>query len=104
MPKRTVVIGGALVAVVAVYVFNSSKTSADSSTPAPAANQCRMAVTADVLNVRSSPDSKGDVIGKYKLGAQANADKVVTNGFRKVGDNRWVAAQFLKPVSGSNCG
>jgi uncharacterized protein YgiM (DUF1202 family) len=104
MPKRSVVIGGLLAAVVAVYVFSSTKTSAADSTPAPTASQCRVVVAADVLNVRSAPDSKADIVGKIKQGAQANADKVVTNGFRKVGDNRWVSAQFLKPVTGSNCG
>lgn len=105
MPKRTVIIVGALAVVVLIYLFNGAKSSnANGSTPEPAANQCKVSVTADVLNVRKEADSKADVVGKYKQGAQLNADKKVTNGFRRVSDDHWIAAQFVKPVQGSNCG
>lgn len=104
MPKRTVIIVGLLAAVVLIYIFNGSKGNANTSTPEPAANQCRVAVTADVLNVRKAANPKAEVVGKYKQGAQVNVDKKVTNGFRQIGDDRYVAAEFVKPVSGSNCG
>ena len=104
MPKRTVIIVGLLAAVVLIYIFNGTKSNANSGTPEPAADQCRVSVTADVLNVRKAADPNAEVVGKYKQGAQLNAEKKVTNGFRQVGDGRWVAAGFVKPVQGSDCG
>ena len=104
MPKRTVIIVGLLAAVVVIYLFNGTKSNANGSTPAPTANQCQVSVTADVLNIRKAADPKAEVVGKYKQGAKVNVDKKVTNGFRQVGADRWVAAQFVKPVSGSDCG
>lgn len=104
MPKRTVIIVGLLAAVVLIYLFNGTKSNANTSTPAPAANQCQVSVTADVLNIRKAADPKADVVGKYQQGAKVNVDKKVTNGFRQVGANKWVADKFVKPVSGSSCG
>jgi uncharacterized protein YgiM (DUF1202 family) len=104
MPKRTVIIVGLLAAVVLIYIFNGTKSNANGSTPAPAANQCQVSVTADVLNVRKAADPKAEVVGKYQQGAKVNAAKLITNGFRQIGDDRWVAAKFVKPVSGSSCG
>lgn len=103
MPKRKLIIVGLLALVVVLYVVNGSKSTANGGTPAPAADQCRVSVNVDVLNVRSAPDSKAGIVGKYSRGAQTNADKKVTNGFRKVGDNRWVAAGFVQAVQGSSC-
>jgi uncharacterized protein YgiM (DUF1202 family) len=104
MPKRSVIIVGLLAAVVLIYIFNGTKSNANTSTPAPAADQCQVSVTADVLNIRKAADPKAAVVGKYQQGAKLNVDKKVTNGFRQLGDDRWVAAKFVKPVSGSICG
>ncbi|WP_246009698.1 hypothetical protein [Actinokineospora cianjurensis] len=63
-----------------------------------------MAVTADVLNVRAAPEAAAAVVGKFKTGAETDAEKVVQNGFRKLGENRWAATEFLKPLDGRDCG
>ncbi|SER80759.1 hypothetical protein SAMN04487818_105305 [Actinokineospora terrae] len=44
------------------------------------------------------------MVGKFKTGAETDAEKVVQNGFRKLGENRWAATEFLKPLDGRDCG
>ena len=45
----------------------------------------------------------GNVVGELNRGDQANAVKVVQNGFRKLAEGRWVSDEYAKPVDGSNC-
>ena len=61
-------------------------------------------MTADVLNVRAAPDAKAQIVGKLTRGQETDADKTVQAGFRKVGDNRWISADFARPLSGRDCG
>jgi hypothetical protein len=104
-PKRTLIIGGALAAVLVLYVLGS-KQQPGAATGSPTANtsQCRVSVTADVLNVRSTPALDAAVVGKLAKGQESDADKVVQNGFRKLSENRWVSSDFVKPVAGRDCG
>ncbi|WP_245614126.1 SH3 domain-containing protein [Actinokineospora inagensis] len=105
LPKGTLLIGGGLVAVAIIYSMGVDPPNGQSATtPAGNVSNCRMTVTADVLNVRAAPDAKAGIVGKYKNGAEADADKVVQNGFRKLGDNRWASNEFLKPLAGRDCG
>ena len=106
MPKRTLIIGGLLALVIVVYVMGGgSKTNKDTSTAAAAdMTQCRVTVSADILRVRSAPDPAAGVVGMFKHGSELSAAKEVTNGFRKIADNRWASAQFLQPVAGHDCG
>lgn len=67
-------------------------------------SRCRVAVTADVLNVRAEPAAGAPVVGKLRQGAEADAEKVVQGGFRKLADGRWVAAEFVAPLAGRDCG
>ncbi|MET9001170.1 SH3 domain-containing protein [Amycolatopsis sp. Hca4] len=97
MSKKTLLILGALVLIVIVYV-NSNKQASGAS-----ATGCKVTVTADVLNARESADGNAKVVGKYLRDAQFDALPGVQNGFRKVADNKWVAAEFTQPVAGSAC-
>jgi hypothetical protein len=61
-------------------------------------------VTADALNARSSPDGNAPVVDTYHRGEVVSADRTITNGFRQLAPGRWVAAEFVDPTPGSNCG
>ena len=106
-PKRTLVVVAVLVGVVILYVLGKDKQDANNAgTAAPAASSsaCRVAVTADILNVRATPDAKAQVVGKFQRNAEADAEKVVQNGFRKLSEGRWVSNDFVKPLQGRDCG
>jgi hypothetical protein len=103
-PKRTLIIGGVLVAVLVLYVLGSDKQRSQNSTQPQNTTQCRVTVTADVLNVRAAPDATAQIVGKLTRGQETDADKVVQAGFRKVGENRWIATDFAQPLSGRDCG
>lgn len=101
IPKRTLIIIAVLVGVVLIYALGADKRTSSGATPG--STGCVMTVTADLLNVRSAPDPNAAIVGKFKRDAQTGAELEAQNGFRKLGDNRWAAAEFLKPAQG-NCG
>jgi hypothetical protein len=76
----------------------------DSTSPAANTTQCRVTVNADVLNVRAAPAAGSAKVGQLTRGQETDADKVVQAGFRKIGDNRWIATDFAQPLSGRDCG
>jgi hypothetical protein len=102
--KRTLVIGAILVAVLVLYVLGSEKRRDGNAEPAADANQCRVTVVADVLRVHEGPELASKVVDRLTKGQETNADRLVQNGFRKLGDNRWVSVDFAQPVAGRNCG
>jgi hypothetical protein len=102
IPKRVLIIFLVLVGVGIIYLMSANKHASAGATGA--SSGCQVTVTADVLNVRSAPDPNAAIVGKFKQNAQTGAETQVQNGFRKLADNKWAAADFLKPVSGSNCG
>lgn len=105
-PKRTLVVVAVLVGVVILYVLGSDKQRQNggaSNANAPATTACRIAVTADVLNVRAAPEATAQIVGKYRLNAESDAEKVVQNGFRKLAEGRWVSNEYIKPLQGRDC-
>jgi hypothetical protein len=103
-PKRTLVLGGALIAVLVLYVLGSEKKREDTTQPAANPSQCRVTITVDGLRVREAPNTEAKIVGRFNRGNETDADKLVQNGFRKIGDNRWVSAEFTQPLSGRDCG
>jgi hypothetical protein len=101
LPKRTLLIGGAIAGVAYMYSLGIENPSGAAATTGGAT--CRVTITADVLNVRSAPDAKAGLVGKFKKGAETDADSTVQNGFRKIGANRWASAEFLQPMPGRTC-
>jgi len=99
MTKRTVFVLGLLVVVVAIFVLRDGKSG---SAQTGGSGQCTVQVSADLLNVRSSPDGNAAVVEKLGGGATVAATKTVQGGYRELSTDHWAATQFLKTVSG-NC-
>ncbi|RZS36898.1 hypothetical protein EV193_106132 [Herbihabitans rhizosphaerae] len=110
--KRVLIIIAVAAGVLVLYLLGSEKQrekaaaspgGQTSSSSSSSSTQCRMVVTADILNVRSSPEQNAPKVGSYKKDAQTDAEKTVQNGFRKLSDNRWASADFLKALPGRDC-
>jgi len=107
--KRTVVTVVLLGAVGLLYVQGADQRREQGRDGAPASSsdssQCRVTATVDGVNVRSTPAlDPTNVIDHLASGEEADADKVVQNGFRKLGEGRWVSVEYAKPVDGRDCG
>ncbi|WP_199435152.1 SH3 domain-containing protein [Qaidamihabitans albus] len=100
IPKKTLMLVAILAGIVVLYVMGSDRQASEAESGSGPAG-CRVAVTADVLNVRAAPGMDAEIVGKYKQDAETDADAVVRNGFRRLAENRWAADEFLKPVGGS---
>jgi hypothetical protein len=100
------VVGGAVLVGVLLLIseHNSQTTTGSSSTGTSASQPCMMTVTADSLNVRSSPDDDALVVETFSKGAVVSADRTISNGFRQLGPSRWAARAYLDPMPGSDCG
>ena len=100
LSKRMLLVIGVLVLVVVVFIIQSKNNPNGNSSGDTA--QCQVRVNADVLHVRSTPDSNGTIVKSLSSGVVIPAEKTIQNGFRQLGDNQWVSSQFVTPVSG-NC-
>lgn len=100
------VVGGAVALGLLLLVseHNSQTTSGSGSTGTSASRPCTVTVTADSLNVRSSPDNNASVVETYSKGAVVSADRTIQNDFRQLGPSRWAARAYLAPTPGSDCG
>ncbi|HEY2203470.1 MAG TPA: SH3 domain-containing protein [Pseudonocardia sp.] len=67
-----------------------------------AATGCRVEVTADVLNVRTSPEPNAGTAVTLHKGDLRGAETTVQNGYRKLPDG-WALDEFLRPLPGSAC-
>ena len=104
LSKRMWIVLGILVVVVVIFVIqskdNPNNGSSNSGGTTSSNGQCQMKVTADVLNIRSSPDGGGTVVGKLQNGQVTSAQKTVQNGYRQLNTDQWVSNQFVTAVSG----
>jgi len=103
------VIAGAVVVGILLLVSEHNSTSTGGNNSAGGGTSagtrpCTMTVTADSLNVRSSPDGNASVVQTFGKGAVVSADRTIRNGFRQLGPDRWAAQEFLDPTPGSDCG
>jgi hypothetical protein len=64
---------------------------------------CRVEVTADTLNVRSSPDPGGTTVSVLHRGDLHGAETTVRNGYRELTGAGWALDDFLRPLPGSKC-
>ncbi|MFD3875156.1 SH3 domain-containing protein [Streptomyces sp. NPDC058623] len=68
------------------------------------ATQCYYRVNASGgLQIRSGPGTRYSVVGSYPNGATVLASASITNGFRKVGTNRWASAAYLVRITSYPC-
>jgi|SRR5215470_550196 len=95
-----ILIGGG--AAVLALLYGNNKQPQDAAA-AVNPTQCRVTVTADVLNVRAAPAMDAPVVDKYLKNAEVSADKVVENGFRKIANEKWASDQYLAPKAGHDC-
>ncbi|MCA1655809.1 MAG: SH3 domain-containing protein [Pseudonocardiaceae bacterium] len=106
--KRTVIAVALLAGVGLLYVQGADQRREQSQDGAPTSSttsQCRVASTVDGLRVRSAPAvAEDNVVDELAAGEESDADKVVQNGFRKLGEGRWVSADLARPLEGRDCG
>lgn len=99
LSKRMLIVIGVLIVVVVIFIIQGRNP--NNSQSGSSSGQCQVKVTADVLNIRSTPATSGAVVGELKSGQVTNADTTIQNGFRQINTNQWVSSQFVTPVSGS---
>lgn len=104
--KRTLIALAVAVGLWVVYVQGSEqRDSQGSAEPTSGTTQCRVESTVDGLNVRSAPVfDPTNVVDQLSQGEEADAAKVVENGFRKLAEGRWVSVDYLQTVQGRDCG
>lgn len=105
MPKRALLIGAGLVAVVLIYVFSSGNDASAGSDDDPDSSKgkCEVSVSADMLNVRAEPDVDSDVVDQLEGDAEVEAGTEVRDGYRQLGEERWAADKYLEPVGDTEC-
>ncbi|KAA2264595.1 SH3 domain-containing protein [Solihabitans fulvus] len=103
IPTRKLVVVGVLVAAAALWYANSGKRFELPSTVANT-TQCKVTVTADILNIRSGPADDQPIVATMLRDTVTPAQKTVQNGYRMLADGRWAHQDFLSPTSDSNCG
>lgn len=104
IPKRAMIIAAVLVGVALVYILGDAERRQDGSGGSGSGGAgCTFTVSADVLNVRSSPSTRAEILGKVEQEATVEAEPTVRNGFRKLADDGWAAEEFLTPVEDASC-
>jgi len=93
-----------LVGVLLLISEHSRNNPGGSTSTSNGARPCTVTVTANLLNVRSSPDGNAPVVDIVDKGAVVSADRITRNGFRQLGPDRWAAQAFLDPTADSDCG
>jgi len=64
---------------------------------------CKITVTADILNVRSGPGDMQPIVATMPRDAVTEALPRVENGYRMLGERRWVSQEFTALTSDSTC-
>ncbi|MGH3549858.1 MAG: SH3 domain-containing protein [Pseudonocardiaceae bacterium] len=108
--QRWFIVGAVLVGIL-LLISEHNKNSPGSGLISPggglfggsSAAPCTVTVTADSLDVRSSPDGKAPVVDHLDKGLVVSADRTTVNGFRQLGPARWAAQEFLDPTADSDC-
>lgn len=100
IPVRGLVVAGVLAAAALMYVANGGK---KLGVEEVAAHECKVTVTADILNVRSGPADTEPIVATMRRDAVLRAEPRVENGFRLLADGRWVKEEFVAPTSDSGC-
>ncbi len=102
--QRWVIVGAVLVGILLLISEHNSNSTSSGTSSSSGTRPCTVTVTADLLNVRSSPDGNAPVVDSYDKGAVVSADRTTLNGFRQLGPARWAAQDFLDPTADSDCG
>jgi hypothetical protein len=65
---------------------------------------CRFEVVAEELDVRAAASSGAELVEILGRGEVVDGTRIVVDGFRELGRDRWAADRFLTPLPGTNCG
>ena len=104
--KRTLIALVLIGAVGMLYVQGSDQRKEQSGdTPASSETAaCRVEPTTDGLRVRSAPViDPANVVDELASGEKVDASTEVKDGFRKLGDDRWVSEKYVRPLAGTTC-
>ncbi|MFY9807657.1 MAG: SH3 domain-containing protein [Pseudonocardiaceae bacterium] len=102
--QRWIIVAAVLVGILLLISEHNANNPGSGTSTSSGSRPCTVTVTADLLNVRSSPDGDAPVVGSYDKGAVVSADRTTQNGFRQLGTDRWAAQDFLDPTPDSDCG
>lgn len=90
-----------------LYVQGSDQRREEGQDGTPASSEtsaCRVASTADGVRIRSAPAiDPANVVDELAAGEEADASTEVQNGFRKLGEGRWVSVDYVRPLDGTTC-
>lgn len=104
--KRTVIAVALLAGVGILYVQGNEQRRQEQGqgNTSSETSACRMVSTADGVNVRAAPvQADGNVVDELAAGEESDATTEVKDGFRKLGEGRWVWAEYLRPLEGRQC-
>jgi hypothetical protein len=104
--KRTLIALVLLAGVGLLYVQGSDqRREQQQETPASSETAaCRVESTTDGLRVRSAPAiDPANVVDELANGEEVDASTEVRNGFRKLGEGRWVSEEYVRPLAGTSC-
>lgn len=101
--KRTVIAAVLLAGVGILYVQGSEERQQQGPTSSETTT-CRVASTGDGVRVRNAPAiDPANVVDELAAGEESDASTEIQNGFRKLGEGRWVSVEFIKPLEGRKC-
>jgi hypothetical protein len=102
-----VLTGGILLTVLALIGAprggGTSATAGSAAATADGSTGCQMQVNVAELTVRSEPAITAQGVGTLRQGTVVDATRQVTDGFRQLTGDRWVANEYLVPVAGTSC-
>ena len=78
-------------------------TGSTTTTTATGVTGCQLEVATDQLNVRAGPSQNAEMLEILTRGDQVDGTAVIVDGYRQLGERRWVMDQWLTPLPGSNC-
>jgi hypothetical protein len=64
---------------------------------------CQLRVTAATADVHTGPSAKGAPVQTLDKGATVDGTTVISQGFRQLGENRWISTDQVTPTSLTTC-
>jgi hypothetical protein len=103
IPVRGMIVIGVFATAGLLYLAGGDKLTGAAQS-AGRASECKVTVMVDILNVRSGPADTQPIVATLQRDAVAHAERKVENGYRMLGEGRWVSGEFVAPTSDSDCG
>lgn len=104
--KRTVVAVALLAGVGVLYVQGNEQRQQEQGPTSSETTACRVVSTGDGVRIRNAPvmdPANTNVVDELAAGEEVDATTEVQNGFRKLGEGRWVWGELIRPMEGRKC-